>query len=50
MGKTVLAYRMALEGEISRWSGFANALRKVDREAFGEMNNQRKNRGKDYNF
>jgi hypothetical protein len=34
MGKTVPAYRMALEGEISRWSGFARALRKEDREAF----------------
>ena len=25
---------MALEGEINRWSGFARALRKPDREAF----------------
>jgi hypothetical protein len=28
---------MALEGEISRWSGFAKALRKDDREAFDEL-------------
>ena len=46
MGKTVESFRIALEGEINRWSGFARS----DREAFGEMNNQRKNRGKDYNF
>jgi hypothetical protein len=37
MGKTVPAYRMALEEEISRWSGFARALRKSDREAFDEL-------------
>ena len=37
MGKTVPAYRMALEEEISRWSGFVRALRKVDREAFDEL-------------
>ena len=29
MGKTVDSYRMALEGEIERWSGF-NALRKPE--------------------
>jgi hypothetical protein len=34
MGKTVETYRMALEDEISRWKGFANALRREDREAF----------------
>jgi hypothetical protein len=34
MGKTVESYRMALEGEISRWNGFARDLRKDDREAF----------------
>ncbi len=27
---------MALESEISRWSGFARALRKPEREAFEE--------------
>ncbi len=37
MGKTVPAYRMALEEEISLWSGFARALRKSDREAFDEL-------------
>ena len=37
MGKTVESYRMALEGEISRWSDFARALRKEDREAFEEL-------------
>jgi hypothetical protein len=34
MGKTVETYRMALEEEISRWSGFARALRIEDRQAF----------------
>ncbi len=34
MGKTVPSYRMALEDEIRRWSGFAKALRVEDREAF----------------
>jgi hypothetical protein len=28
---------MALESEISRWSGFAKVLRKADREAFDEL-------------
>lgn len=34
MGKTVESYRMAIEEEIQRWKGFANALRTEDREAF----------------
>jgi hypothetical protein len=34
MGKTVESYRMAIEDEIRRWSGFAKALRSEDREAF----------------
>ncbi len=34
MGKTVESYRMALEDEIHRWSGFQKALRTEDREAF----------------
>jgi hypothetical protein len=34
MGKTVESYRMALESEISRWNGFAKALRVDEREAF----------------
>ena len=37
MGKTVESFRMALESEINRWSGFAYALRKPDREAFDEL-------------
>jgi len=34
MGKTVVSYRMALEDEIHRWSGFEKALRTEDRQAF----------------
>jgi hypothetical protein len=37
MGKTVEPYRIALEQEISRWNGFARALRKEDLEAFEEL-------------
>ena len=37
MGKTVESYRIALEGEINRWSGFYRGLRKPDREAFDEI-------------
>lgn len=37
MGKTVESYRMALEDEIHRWSGFAKALRTEDREAFDAL-------------
>ena len=37
MGKTVESYRIALEDEIQRWSGFAKALRNDDREAFGQL-------------
>jgi hypothetical protein len=37
MGKTVPVYHMALEEEINRWSGFARALRRSDREAFDEL-------------
>ncbi len=33
MGKTVESYRMAIEDEINRWKGFANALRSSDRDA-----------------
>ena len=36
MGKTVESYRMALEGEISRWNGFDRTLRRPDREVFDE--------------
>ena len=37
MGKTVEAYRLALDVEIQAWSGFARALRTDDREAFEQM-------------
>jgi hypothetical protein len=37
LGKTVESYRIALEQEISRWNGFARALRKDDKEAFDEL-------------
>jgi hypothetical protein len=37
VGKTVESYRMAVEDEIRRWSGFAKALRKEDREAFDAL-------------
>lgn len=36
-GETCELFRMALEAEINRWSGFANALRKPGREAFEEL-------------
>jgi len=37
MGKTVPSYRLALDKELQRWSGFARALRKEDRTAFEQM-------------
>jgi DNA polymerase elongation subunit (family B) len=37
MGKTVESYRMALEAEIHRWSGFEKVLRTEDRQAFEEL-------------
>jgi hypothetical protein len=37
MGGSVESFRIALEGEINRWSGFAKALRQPDREAFDEL-------------
>ncbi len=37
MGGTAESFRLALEEEISRWSGFARVLRKPDREAFEEL-------------
>lgn len=37
MGKTVEAYRLALDAEFQAWSGFAKALRTGDREAFEQM-------------
>jgi hypothetical protein len=37
VGKTVESYRMALEDEVRRWSGFAKALRIEDKEAFDAL-------------
>jgi len=37
MGEKTGASKKDAEGEISRWSGFARALRKKDREAFDEL-------------
>ena len=37
MGKTVESYRMALDREVQRWSGFARALRKEDRVVFEQL-------------
>ena len=37
MGKTVESYRLRLDKEIQRWSSFARALRKDDRETFEEL-------------
>jgi len=39
MGRTVVSYRQALEGEISMWDGFRKALRMHDAEAFDRMMN-----------
>ena len=37
MDKTVESFKVDLEEEICRWSGFARALRRPDREAFEEL-------------
>lgn len=37
MGKTVESYRMALDREVQRWSGFSRALRKEDRDVFEQL-------------
>lgn len=37
MGKTVESYRMALDREVQRWSGFARALRREDRVVFDNL-------------
>ena len=37
MGKTVEAYRLALDIELQTWSGFVRALRTGDLEAFEQM-------------
>ena len=37
MGKTVESYRMAIEDEMIRWSGFGKALRIEDKVAFDAL-------------
>jgi hypothetical protein len=37
MGKTVESYRMAIENEMIRWSGFGKALRIEDKTAFDSL-------------
>jgi hypothetical protein len=39
MGRTVVSYRQAIEGEIALWDGFRKALRADDAEAFDNMMN-----------
>ena len=39
MGRTVVSYRQAVEGEIATWVGFRKALRMRDAEAFDKMMN-----------
>ena len=39
MGRTVVSYRQAVEGEIATWDGFKKALRLCDAEAFDKMMN-----------
>ena len=39
MGRTVVSYRQAVEGEIAAWDGFRKALRIRDAEAFDKMMN-----------
>jgi len=37
LGKTVESYRISLEDEIRRWTGFERALRSPEHEAFEKM-------------
>ena len=37
MGKTVESYRLRLDKEVQRWSGFARALRRGDRDVFEQL-------------
>jgi hypothetical protein len=39
LGRTVVSYRQAIEGEIALWEGFRKALRASDAEAFDRMMN-----------
>jgi hypothetical protein len=37
VGKTVESYRVALDVELQRWSGFSRALRKEDKKVFDQL-------------
>ncbi len=37
MGKTVESYRIALDREVQRWSGFSRVLRKEYRDVFEQL-------------
>jgi hypothetical protein len=37
LGRTVESYRMAMDRELQKWSGFARALRKSDRSVFDQL-------------
>jgi hypothetical protein len=37
LGKTIESYRLKLDKEVQRWSGFVRALRKEDRETFEQL-------------
>ena len=37
MGKTVESYRVSIEDEIRRWTGFEKALRSQEHEAFEKL-------------
>jgi hypothetical protein len=37
MGRTIESYKLSLDDEIRKWSGFEKALRSVDRDAFDEL-------------
>ncbi|UCH31939.1 MAG: hypothetical protein JSV05_00625 [Candidatus Bathyarchaeota archaeon] len=37
VGKTVASYRLALEKELQRWSGFKRTLRNEDRTVFDQI-------------
>jgi hypothetical protein len=37
VGRTVESYRMALDWELKKWSGFARALRRDERIVFDQM-------------
>jgi len=37
MSKTIVSYQLVLEQEIKKWTGFARALRRDDRESFDRL-------------